>query len=254
MSTLEPTTLLKEDAEFIASTVLEVLDQKEAYKFVKNKLLQDRHISRFTKQEISINVQNVSLSTDDNNTSTSTQGSSFHSAPSSQSTSPVNLNIVSGEVQFSPVKKVTPEKTSPPKLLSLRYQRRQLKDRFARYDQAATVTIQQLINPPVPPPAATPAAPRVLPRKPCSVCDNSRFFLFSPETRKKLTCSCDNRIGNNLGSIVPQREQPEVSQHPSQPQQQEKEVTPPPTRRQTRQRGVPKGIWDKTSHMFKTFK
>ena len=100
MSTLEPTTLSKEDAEFIASTVLEVLDQKEAYKFVKNKLLQDMHISRFTKQEISINVQNVSLSTDENNTSTSTQGSSFHSASSSQSTSPVNLNIVSGEVQW----------------------------------------------------------------------------------------------------------------------------------------------------------
>ena len=180
MSSFEPTTLSKEDAEFIASTVLEVLDKKETHRFVKNKLLQDAHISRVTQQEISTNVQfhDVSLSTDENDTSTSTQGSNFHSVPSTRSESPVSVNIVSGAVQFSPVKNATPEKTSPPKLLSLRHQRRQLKDRFARYDQAATVTIQQLINPPVPQPAAATAAPTASPKKPCSVCDNSRFFLL----------------------------------------------------------------------------
>ena len=274
LSTLEPTTLTKEDAEFIASTVLDILDKKETYNFVKDKLLQDKHISHFTKEEISISVQDVSFSTDDNNASTSSQGSSFHSIPSSQ-TSPVNLNLNSGEAKFSPVKKVTPTKNLKPKLPLLRQKRQQLKDRFARYDEAATITIQQLINPPIPqsPSLVSPSAavspipaqspslvptvspiPVTLPRVPCSVCDNSRFFLFSPESRKKLSCSCDNRIVNNFASTVLQSQTPEVPQLPSQLQREEKEVTPTPTRRETRQRGVPRGIWDRKTQMFKPFK
>ena len=259
MSSFEPTTLSKEDAEFIASTVLEVLDKKQAHKFVKQKLLQDAHISRVTQLEIStvVHINDVSLSTEDNDTTTSTEGSSFHSAPSTKSDSPVSVNIESRAVQFSPEKTVTPKKTSLPKLPSLRHQRRQLKDRFARYDQAASVTIQQLVHPVVPQPTAAAAAAvsnTTSPKKPCSVCDNSRFFLFSPETRKKLTCSCENRICNNLGVTVPQSQQLEVSQPPSQSQPQEKEVSPTTPRRQTRQRGIPKGVWDKASHMFQPFK
>ena len=256
LSSLEPTTLSKEDAQFIASTVLNVLDEKRAHKFVKQKLLNDVHISRITQQEISTIVQlhDVSLSTEDSDTTTSTEGSSFHSAPSTKSDSPVSVNIEKGAVQFSPVKSVTPKKTSPPKLPSLRTQRRQLKDRFARYDEAASVTIQQLVNPAVPKPAAARVSPTTSPKKPCSVCDNSHFFLFSPETRKKLKCSCENNICNNLGDIVPQSQQQEVSQPPSQQQQQEKAVPPSTPTRQTRQRGMPKGVWDRASHMFKPFK
>ena len=258
LSNLEPTTLTKEDAEFIASTVLDILDKKETYNFVKGKLLQDKHISNFTKGEIS-SVQDVSFSTD---ASTSSQGSSFHSLPSSQSTSPVDLNVNSGKATFSPAKKVTPSKNFTPKLPLLRQKRQKLKERFARYDEAATITVQQLINPPVPPtssliPATTAAVsstPAPSPRVPCSVCDNSRFFVFSPESRKKLSCSCDNRIVNNLGSTTPPSQTPEVSQPPSQLQPQEEEVTTAPPRRETRQRGVPRGIWDRNSHLFKPFK
>ena len=199
-------------------------------------------------------LHDVSLSTEDSDTTTSTEGSSFHSAPSTKSDSPVSVNLEKGEVQFSPVKSVTPKKTSPPKLPSLRTQRRQLKDRFARYDEAASVTIQQLVNPAVPKPAAARPSPTTSPKKPCSVCDNSHFFLFSPETRKKLKCSCENNICNNLGDIVPQSQQQEVSQPPSQQQQQEKAVPPSTPTRQTRQRGMPKGVWDRASHMFKPFK
>ena len=258
LSNLEPSILTREDAEFIASTVLDILEKKETYNFVKGKLLQDKHISNFTKGEIS-SVQDVSFSTD---TSTSTQGSSFHSVHSSQSTSPVNLNVNSGQAKFSPTKKVTPSKNFTPKVPLLRQKRQKLKDRFARYDAAASITIQQLISPPVPQslpqvPATTSAGSSIPDpplRVPCSVCDNSRFFVFSPESRKKLSCSCHNRIVNNFGSTPPQSPTPDVSQHPSQLQRQEEEVTTAPPRRETRQRGVPRGIWDKSSHLFKPFK
>ena len=258
LSSLEPTTLSKEDAQFIASTVLNVLDEKRAHKFVKQKLLNDVHISRVTQEEIStvVQINDVSLSTEDSDTTTSTEGSSFHSAPSSTADSPVSVNIESGAVQFSPGKSVTPKKISPPKLPSLKSQRRQLKDRLNRYDQAAIVTIQQLVNPAAPQPAAAARiSPTTSPKKPCSVCDSSRFFLFSPETRKNLKCSCDKNVTNNLGATVFQSQQPEVSQPSSQQQQQqETEVTPSTTTRQTRQRGMPKGVWDRASHMFKPFK
>ena len=258
LSNLEPSILTREDAEFIASTVLDILEKKETYNFVKGKLLQDKHISNFTKGEIS-SVQDVSFSTD---TSTSTQGSSFHSVHSSQSTSPVNLNVNSGQAKFSPTKKVTPSTNFTPKVPLLRQKRQKLKDRFARYDAAASITIQQLISPPVPQslpqvPATTSAGSSIPDpplRVPCSVCDNSRFFVFSPESRKKLSCSCHNRIVNNFGSTPPQSPTPDVSQHPSQLQRQEEEVTTAPPRRETRQRGVPRGIWDKSSHLFKPFK
>ena len=256
LSSLEPTTLSKEDAQFIASTVLNVLDEKRAHKFVKQKLLKDLHISRVTQEEIStiVQINDVSLSTEDSDTTTSTEGSSFHSAPSTKADSPVSVDIESGAVQFSPGKLVTPKKISHPKLPSLKSQRRQLKDRLNRYDQAALVTIQQLVNPAVPTSAAAARpSPTASPKK-CSVCDNSRFFLFSPETRKKLTCSCDNNVTNNLGAIVFQSQQQEVPQPSTQQQQQETEVASSTTTRQTRQRGVPKGIWDRTSHMFKPFK
>ena len=258
LSALEPTTLTREDAEFIASTVIDILDKNKTYDFVKGKIMQDRHISNITKEEIS-SVQDVSFSTD---TSTSTQGSSFHSVHSSQSTSPVNLNVNSGQAKFSPTKKVTPSTDFTPKVPLLKQKRQKLKDRFARYDAAASITIQQLISPPVPQslpqvPATTSAGssiPNPPLRVPCSVCDNSRFFVFSPESRKKLSCSCHNRIVNNFGSTPPQSPTPEVSQHPSQQQRQEEEVTTAPPRRETRQRGVPRGIWDRSSHLFKPFK
>ena len=257
LSNLEPSILTREDAEFIASTVLDILEKKETYNFVKGKLLQDKHISNFTKGEIS-SVQDVSFSTD---TSTSTQGSSFHSVHSSQSTSPVNLNVNSGQAKFSPTKKVTPSTDFTPKVPLLKQKRQKLKDRFARYDEAASITIQQLISPvpqSLPQAEATTSAGSSLPdpplRVPCSVCDNSRFFVFSPESRKKLSCSCHNRIVNNFGSTPPQSPTPDVSQHPSQLQRQEEEVTTAPPRRETRQRGVPRGIWDKSSHLFKPFK
>ena len=258
LSALEPTTLTREDAEFIASTVIDILDKNKTYDFVKGKIMQDRHISNITKEEIS-SVQDVSFSTD---TSTSTQGSSFHSVHSSQSTSPVNLNVNSGQAKFSPTKKVTPSTDFTPKVPLLKQKRQKLKDRFARYDAAASITIQQLISPPVPQslpqvPATTSAGSSIPDpplRVPCSVCDNSRFFVFSPESRKKLSCSCHNRIVNNFGSTPPQSPTPDVSQHPSQLQRQEEEVTTAPPRRETRQRGVPRGIWDKSSHLFKPFK
>ena len=219
--------------------------------------MQDRHISNITKEEIS-SVQDVSFSTD---TSTSTQGSSFHSVHSSQSTSPVNLNVNSGQAKFSPTKKVTPSTDFTPKVPLLKQKRQKLKDRFARYDEAASITIQQLISPvpqSLPQAEATTSAGSSLLdpplRVPCSVCDNSRFFVFSPESRKKLSCSCHNRIVNNFGSTPPQSPTPEVSQHPSQQQRQEEEVTTAPPRRETRQRGVPRGIWDRSSHLFKPFK
>ena len=261
LSALEPTTLTREDAEFIASTVIDILDKNETYNFVKGKILQDKHISNITKEEIS-SVQDVSFSTD---TSTSTQGSSFHSLHSSQSTSPVDLNVNSGQAKFSPTKKVTPSKNFTPKVPLLRQKRQQLKDRFARYDAAATITVQQLLNPTVP--QSLPKVPTTIPavsstpapslRVPCSVCHNSRFFLFSPESRKKLSCSCDNRLVNNLGSAAAaavQSPTSEESQLPSEPPRQEEEVTPVPTGRQTRQRGVPRGIWDRKSQLFKPFK
>ena len=260
LSSLQPTTLTREDAEFIASTVLDILEKKETYHFVKGKLLQDTHISNLTKEEIS-RIQDVSFSTD---TSTSTQGSSFHSVHSSQSTSPVDLNVNSGQAKFSPAKKVTPTKNFTPKVPLLRQKRQQLKDRFARYDEAATITVQQLLHPTVPQSlpqvpttiSAVSSTPAPSVRVPCSVCHNSRFFLFSPESRKKLSCSCDNRLVNNFGSAAAAAQSltPEVSQSPSQSPRQEEEVTPAPTRRQTRQRGVPRGIWDKKSHLFKPFK
>ena len=257
LSALEPTTLTREDAEFIASTVIDILDKNKTYDFVKGKIMQDRHISNITKEEIS-SVQDVSFSTD---TSTSTQGSSFHSVHSSQSTSPVNLNVNSGQAKFSPTKKVTPSTDFTPKVPLLKQKRQKLKDRFARYDEAASITIQQLISPvpqSLPQAEATTSAGSSLPdpplRVPCSVCDNSRFFVFSPESRKKLSCSCHNRIVNNFGSTPPQSPTPEVSQHPSQQQRQEEEVTTAPPRRETRQRGVPRGIWDRSSHLFKPFK
>ena len=257
LSALEPTTLTREDAEFIASTVIDILDKNKTYDFVKGKIMQDRHISNITKEEIS-SVQDVSFSTD---TSTSTQGSSFHSVHSSQSTSPVNLNVNSGQAKFSPTKKVTPSTDFTPKVPLLKQKRQKLKDRFARYDEAASITIQQLISPvpqSLPQAEATTSAGSSLLdpplRVPCSVCDNSRFFVFSPESRKKLSCSCHNRIVNNFGSTPPQSPTPEVSQHPSQQQRQEEEVTTAPPRRETRQRGVPRGIWDRSSHLFKPFK
>ena len=261
LSALEPTTLTREDAEFIASTVIDILDKNETYNFVKGKILQDKHISNITKEEIS-SVQDVSFSTD---TSTSTQGSSFHSLHSSQSTSPVDLNVNSGQAKFSPTKKVTPSKNFTPKVPLLRQKRQQLKDRFARYDAAATITVQQLLNPTVPQSlpqvstttAAASSTPPPPVRLPCSVCHNSRFFLFSPESRKKLSCSCDNRLVNNLGSAAAaavQSPTSEESQLPSEPPRQEREVTPVPTRRQTRQRGIPLGIWDKKTQLFKPFK
>ena len=261
LSALEPTTLTREDAEFIASTVIDILDKNETYNFVKGKILQDKHISNITKEEIS-SVQDVSFSTD---TSTSTQGSSFHSLHSSQSTSPVDLNVNSGQAKFSPTKKVTPSKNFTPKVPLLKQKRQQLKDRFARYDAAATITVQQLLNPTVPQSspqvstttaAASPTPPPPV-RLPCSVCHNSRFFLFSPESRKKLSCSCDNRLVNNLDSAAAaavQSPTSEESQLPSEPPRQEEEVTPVPTGRQTRQRGVPRGIWDKKTQLFKPFK
>ena len=258
LSNLEPSILTREDAEFIASTVLDILDKKETYNFVKGKLLQDKHISNFTKGEIS-SVQDVSFSTD---TSTSTQGSSFHSVHSSQSTSPVDLNVNSGQAKFSPTKKVTPTKNFTPKVPLLKQKRQQLKDRFARYDAAASITIQQLISPPLPQSLpqvpVTTSAGSSLPdppvRVPCSVCDNSRFFVFSPESRKKLSCSCHNRVVNNFESTLPQSPTPDVSQPPSPLQRQEEEVTTAPPRRETRQRGRPRGIWDKSTHLFKPFK
>ena len=257
LSALEPTTLTREDAEFIASTVIDILDKNETYNFVKGKIMQDKHISNITKEEIS-SVQDVSFSTD---TSTSTQGSSFHSVHSSQSTSPVNLNVNSGQAKFSPTKKVTPSTDFTPKVPLLKQKRQKLKDRFARYDEAASITIQQLISPvpqSLPQAEATTSAGSSLVdpplRVPCSVCDNSRFFVFSPESRKKLSCSCHNRIVNNFGSTPPQSPTPDVSQHPSQLQRQEEEVTTAPPRRETRQRGVPRGIWDRSSHLFKPFK
>ena len=261
LSALEPTTLTREDAEFIASTVIDILDKNETYNFVKGKILQDKHISNITKEEIS-SVQDVSFSTD---TSTSTQGSSFHSLHSSQSTSPVDLNVNSGQAKFSPTKKVTPSKNFTPKVPLLKQKRQQLKDRFARYDAAATITVQQLLNPTVPQSspqvstttAAASSTPPPPVRLPCSVCHNSRFFLFSPESRKKLSCSCDNRLVNNLGSAAAaavQSPTSEESQLPSEPPRQEEEVTPVPTGRQTRQRGVPRGIWDKKTQLFKPFK
>ena len=147
----------------------------------------------------------------------------------------------------------------------LPYIMHQLKDRFARYDAAATITVQQLLNPTVPQSlpqvstttAAASSTPPPPVRLPCSVCHNSRFFLFSPESRKKLSCSCDNRLVNNLGSAAAaavQSPTSEESQLPSEPPRQEKEVTPVPTGRQTRQRGVPRGIWDRKSQLFKPFK
>ena len=258
LSSLIPTTLTREDAEFIASTVLDILDKKETYNFVKGKLLQDTHISNLTKEEIS-SVQDVSFSTD---TSTSTQGSSFHSVHSSQSTSPVDLNVNSGQAKFSPTKEVTPTKNFTPKVPLLKQKRQQLKDRFARYDAAASITIQQLISPPLPQSLpqvpVTTSAGSSLPdppvRVPCSVCDNSRFFVFSPESRKKLSCSCHNRVVNNFESTLPQSPTPDVSQPPSPLQRQEEEVTTAPPRRETRQRGRPRGIWDKSTHLFKPFK
>ena len=231
------------------------------------------HISSVTKEEIStvVNIHEASLSTN-SDTSTSTEGDlSYHSVPSTSSDhqSPVSVDINSGAVQFSP-SKTTPKKVPPPPRPSVKQERRQWKQKLAIYDQAYTQLVSQLVNPQQPqrqqPQPSTSNTvhqqppPITSPRTQCNLCDNSRFFVFSPETRKKLTCSCSNQVFNNWKE--PELRSPaEVQRLQSQQlQQQEKETTPPspplptPSKRVTRHRGERQGVWGKTTQMFTKFK
>ena len=271
MSSLDIPIISNDEAQFIASSVIQVLDKKQAHAFVKDKLMRNVHISRMTKEEISaiVNIHEVSLSTN-SDASTSTEGdSSFHSAPSDNQ-SPVSVNINSGAVQFSPSKK-TPKKLTPPTRPSLRQERNQWKQKFAQYDQAYSELVHQLLHPQQTQPSTSKAvqqqqqpqpstsAPQqqqqplvTSPRAPCNLCDNSRFFLFSPEARKKLTCSCSNQVTNNWKEPEP----PAATQR----QQQDTETPLPPAtlqtppRRVTRYGGERQGVWDKTTQIFKKYK
>ena len=267
MSSFEPVIISNDEAGFIASSVLQILDEKQASAFVKDKLMKNVHISSVTKEEIStvVQIHEVSLSTN-SSTSTSTEGDlSFHSAPSSSDNqSPVSVNINSGAVQFSPSKKKTPKKVPPPTRPSLKQERSQWKQQFAKYDQAYSQLVSQLVNPQQPQPSTSKSVqqqppvqqqpllpPATSPTTGCNLCDNPRFFLFSPETRKNLTCSCSNRVLNNWKE--PDLPTP-IALPPLQSQQRQQQASETPSKRVTRYKGERQGVWDKTSQMFNKFK
>ena len=270
MSSFEPATISKDEAEIIASSVLQILDKRQAFAFVKDALMKNVHISSITREEIStvVSIHEASLSTN-SNTSTSTEGDlSYHSVPSSSDhQSPVSVDINSGAVQFSP-SKTTPKKVPPPPRPTVKQERRQWKQKLAIYDQAYTQLVSQLVNPQQPQPQQPRPStsktvhqqppPLTSPRTQCNLCDNSRFFVFSPETRKKLTCSCSNQVLNNWKE--PELPVPAAVQSLQSQQQQETETTlplapvPTPSKRVTHFRGQPQGVWDKTTQMFKKFK
>ena len=268
MSSFKPVTISNEEAEFIASSVMQVLDEKQAYAFVKDKLMRNVHISSMTKEEIStiVKIHEISLSTN-SSTSTSTEGDlSFRSATTSPDRqSPVSVDINSGAVQFSPSKKKTPKKVPPPTRPSLKQERSQWKQQFAKYDQAYSQLIDQLVNPQQPQPSTSKSVqqqppvqqqpllpPATSPTTGCNLCDNPRFFLFSPETRKNLTCSCSNRVLNNWKE--PADLPTPVALPPQQSQQRQQQETETPSKRVTRYKGERQGVWDKTSQMFNKFK
>ena len=271
MSDLDLVTISNQEAEFISSAVLQILDQKQADQFVKNQLLKNVNISRITREEISTVVQlHEASSNSDTSRSTTDIDSSFHSIPSE----PEQQSLPSPP----PVK--TPTKTKPPRLPHLRQQRKNLIDKFRVYDHATTLLAQQLRHPSAPKPttSTTTSAPQSpcgvcdnpryfttspeerealkctcprqvstapprpkSPQTPCVVCDNSRYFLFSPETRKTLKCSCPRQLLTAPPS-------------PQQQQQQQPQQQATPTTRTTRYKGVKQGVWDKASHIFKPSK
>lgn len=245
----------QEDANTVASAVLHVLDKKEAERFVIKKLLKQRQVSRIALEEISTAVQLSDLS---GSTDISSDSSNAFYSPSEDP----NQSLETSPLAKTPPNTVLPVPPSPPK--------KSWKSKLRAVNQNTTAYAHLLWQPPPsattapgtsasaavsrpqtivsrPQPVSTPSSSTVVVssqqplasktpeiRQKCLICDNSRFFVFSPETRQSFRCSCGNL-------------DPEI---PLQPQQQPQEDLP---QRRTRSRGVRKGVWDRINHTFKKF-
>ena len=137
MSALDLVTMSNQEAKFISSAVLQILDQKQADQFVKSKLMENANISRITREEISavVTLQDVSSNSDASRSTTDVE-SSFHSILSD--------NEQQSPTTTPPVK--TPTKTKPPRLPSLRQQQRIWKEKFKDWDQSTTELALQLVQ------------------------------------------------------------------------------------------------------------
>lgn len=241
MSHIDLVTVSDQEARFISSAVLHVLDQKEADQFVKDKLMENHIISRITREEISAVIALHEMPSNSDTSRSTEAESSFHSIPTS--------NEEQSPTKVTPVK--TPTKLKPPRLPELRQKSKVLKETIANWDKGTTLLAQQLLDlgAKISVPGASESVPSTstcerepAAHNPCLVCDNSRYYVFSPEARKNLKCSCSRNLVTDIQT--PQ-------QQPQQPPQPRPQKPASPTTRKTRYGGVKQGVWDKASHVFK---